>query len=111
MSFANEFLDLMTDTVTHAPMTGRDAYGKPSWGAAVSYACRVSYKHQKVSSARAGSQGEDVISTSQVIIPNELLITMDDKFTLPNGTTPLIQMWEIASDEKGPVYTRVFFSG
>jgi hypothetical protein len=107
MSFVNEFRDLMTQTIRHRPLTGRDTYAKPTYGTEVSYKGRVVYKHQKVSSAR--SQGQDVLSTGYVIFAGLPTIKADDQITLPDGSTPLIQSWERQTDETGEIYVKVYF--
>ena len=44
----NEFDDFFNETITIEPFTGRDSYGTPSYGASVSYPCRINGSQRQV---------------------------------------------------------------
>jgi hypothetical protein len=97
---------MMPATVTVAPFVSRTSYGVPTYGAAVGYRARVSNKSQLVRNANA----EEVVARGNVILATVAPITVSDKVTLPDGTTPLILVVNVESDETGPIYTKLFFA-
>lgn len=105
MSFATEFRDLMTDTVTHYALSSRDAYGTPSYGAGTSYPARVVRKHKLVRDAA----GQQVVSTAQAWLGGTPAITPQDKVTLSDNSSPPIVAIERYQDEVGASHTVVFF--
>lgn len=105
----SDFLDLMPFTVTYEAAATRDAYGKVStYAAAISYRARVTYTHKRVVSR---ATGQDVVSSTQAWLAGVIaMLNVDDRITLPDGTTPLIISWDLSTDEKGNHHTKVFFS-
>lgn len=102
-----DFLDMMPDTITHEPLTGRDDYGKPTHGASVEYPARVVYK-AKWLEAKDGSQ---VLAKAIVWIGGIPTISPEDKIVLPDSTTPPILSIERYPDEDGLHHVKVFFGG
>ena len=101
--------DMMPHTVTRRPATGRDAYGKPTYGAAITYQGRVSYKTKRITSR---TSGQDVIASGNVIVMGVIAdIHVDDLFTLPDGSIPLVINWSTVADEEGDHHTTVYFGG
>jgi hypothetical protein len=106
MSFAQEFSDMMRDTITHQPCTGYDRYGKPTYGASTSYPARV-VRDNKMA---RNPQGEEVVSTCQVRICGTPAVTPADKITLSDGTVPVILSVSRPQDETGDdASTKVYF--
>ena len=104
-----DWLDLCPATVVYQAAATRDAYGKvATYAAAVNYRARVTYSHKRVTSR---ATGQDVVSSTQVwiigIIP---ALNVDDRITLPDGTTPLIVSWDMSTDEVGNHHCKVYFS-
>lgn len=111
--FADESLDLMTQTVTLAPFTGRNSYGDMTWGAAKTYHCRIS----DASAAVYTASGEEIHPHATILIhpkatDGTVLTTLgvepdNAKITLPTGETPRILSVGANFDEAGIVYWKV----
>jgi hypothetical protein len=108
MGILADLADLMPATVVIAPTTGRDDFGKPSYGAGVSYKGRVVYKNIKVASRVTG---EDVVASGFIVLSGLPVLHIDDRVTLEDGTTPLMHAWDQIPDEDGPLYSKIYFSG
>ena len=80
-------LDMLTETVTHEPYTGQNAYGAPQYGAPVQLAARVAYRVTTLTNA----QGQERTSTSVVYLNGDVEISVRDRITLPDGSKPAIQ--------------------
>lgn len=103
----SDWLDLMPATVAYQTVTGRDAYGKPTYDTARDIRCRFTQKNVRVTSRITG---DDVISSSNIWLAEALTaINIDDTFTLPDSSTPDIVNWETVSDESGTHHTKVYF--
>jgi hypothetical protein len=102
----SDWEDMMSDTVTLAAVSSRDAYGKPSYGTARSYSARVVYKQTRIVNR---TNGQDAIATGVVWVGGTPTIGIDDRMTLPDGTTPVILNWERPTDEDGAHHTKVYF--
>ena len=104
----SEWADMMPHTVTYEALKSRDKYGKPSYATAVSYAARVKDRTKSVPSRVV--PGQDEVSHSEVWIGGIITnIRTDDRFTLPDGSTPSIIDWLVVPDEDGDHHTKVFF--
>ncbi len=62
----------------------RDGYGKPTYGALVTYPARVEGKNQLVRAAT----GDERASTTMVTLAGGPTIGTEDKLTLPDGSSP-----------------------
>lgn len=101
----NDFTHMMPHTVTHAPVSSRDAYGKITYGTSTPYTARVVYRNKQVRSAT----GELVMAAGMVWFAGVVSISGDDKITLPDGTTPQIISVEKYADDGGDRFTKVYF--
>ncbi len=103
----SDWLDLMPSTVTHEAVATRDEYGKPAtYATAASYRARVSSSHKRINSRVTG---QDVTASVQVWLNGIISsINVDDRITLPNGTTPQILSWDVPSDETGEHHMKVY---
>ena len=104
MPLPGAILAQMTDTVTHAPLTGRDEYGAAIYGAATSYQARVVPTHRLIRSP----QGSDKVATTVAWIATTDAIGPEDRLTLPDGSSPAILQVDRYTDARLP-HTRVFF--
>lgn len=104
MPFVDAFLDLMPDDVVWTPLSGRDDYGKPTFGSPVEFAARLVREHKLVRNAA----GETVVSTAHVWIGGVPEIGPEDRVTLADGTHPPIVSVERFPDETGPSHTKVY---
>lgn len=108
--FLEDFADLCAEIIVWDPMTGRDAYGKPTYsGSPQTFQGRRTFKRSRIP---AGSNGlaVDVIAESEVWILGLPDVKLDDKVYVQGDTTfpPIVQVAKY-SDEDGPLYTKVFF--
>jgi hypothetical protein len=101
-----DFLPLMPRCITHAPVSSRDAYGKPTYGASKTYRARVTRETKRV---RSRVNGQDAISDTTVwvggVIPN---LGIDDRITLHDGSTPTLISWEAPEDETGGHHMKLY---
>jgi len=109
MGSVSDWLDLMPFTITYEAVATRDAYGKVlTYADSVDYRARVTYKHQRVASR---ATGQDVIASIQVWIEGVITtINVDDRVTLPDGTTPLIVAWDLPTDEIGNHHCKLYMN-
>jgi hypothetical protein len=104
---------LMSTSVSVAPFTGRDGYGKPTYGTAVTYKAHISRKRELVRSA-GGQQvesGQAVhLNTNAAIQPTALLTlsTGDVGSTEAAQTSPTIVAVARLSDQRGPHHTVLY---
>lgn len=106
----SDWLDLCPQTVVWKPLTGRDAFGKPTYGAATEYRGRRVKKMTRVRSQR--NPGSDVIADSHVWIlglpdvkyEDAVYVSGDDEAKLP-----AILAVENYPDENGPLFMKVYF--
>ena len=103
-----EWLDMMPDTVDYEAVKTRDAYGKvTAYKVKVSYRARVRYHTTRVVSR---VDGQDVTSSVQVWIHGILAdLDVDDRFTLPDESTPVLLSWDQIPDEHGTHHQKLYF--
>lgn len=106
MSGINDWLDLMPAVVTVQSFISRNADGAPQYGSPVSYRARVSNKNQLIRDA----SGEQVVARGVAWLATVDPLTVYDSYTLPDGTTPKILAVDQTPDEKGPLFTKVYFA-
>lgn len=76
-----QFASLMTQTVSIAPKTGYDAYGKPTYGSDVTYKAAVVGEMKLVRDTR----GQQVPSKQQVYLMSNAAVRPEDRITLSTG--------------------------
>jgi len=81
MSFEDEFLDVMVDTVIWEKKTGVDEYGNAIYAAPVTIQCRVGSKATRILT----SNGDEVVSKANIYTAGDFDIAADDKITQENG--------------------------
>jgi hypothetical protein len=105
------FLPLCRQRIVWQPLTGRDPYGAPIYGAPTTFPGRRSYKYSRVASYERGTkgQGAEVISESQIWIlsipfapqvkyEDRIFVEGDDLTRLP----PILSIQQPA-DETGQI--------
>ncbi len=102
----DEFNDFLNDTVTVEPLVSRDGYGTPTYGAAVSYQCRVSGNEIQV----ADVSGVVRATKATIYIMGNPTINPADRLTMPAGffpqQPPMIGV-NTLSDENGPHHVEI----
>jgi len=105
MSFINDFKDCMTDSMTWRPFTGRDEFGKPSFGSGSTFKGRLTRKNRLV----RDNQGEETVSGAQFTVLGSPAVGPQDQVELSDGTTPPIASVERFQDDRGYSHTVVMF--
>ena len=103
---------LMRQLCTIAPRAGEDSRGKPTYGAAVNYRCRMVRKEVETVDAkgRIMTSGHTLyLASADLILPDAQLVlsTADVGSTEATATSPPIIWSDTYPDERGPVYTAV----
>ena len=85
---------MMTETIQHAPYLGRDAYGAPTHGSLTVQPARVQYVSKRFTNA----QGQELMSRAIVYVNGTLVVGIQDKVVLDDGTSPKIQRVDTWTD-------------
>lgn len=85
MSFDSSLLDLFEDTITLEAFSAETGARVQSFGSAVTYRALI----QRGARRTIGPQGREVISNTQVTIPDRVAIDQRSRVTLPAGFVPL----------------------
>ena len=93
---------LMQQTISVAKFKRLDQYGDAVYDLdnPQSVQCRVSYRPQMI---RDGD-GREVVSSAQVWTSGNTGITVQDKVTLPDGSSPILLRVDSPPDETGQIY-------
>ena len=104
---SGKFLEMMPDTITFNAGSAIDKYGKRTYGGTVTSASgRVVYETRLIKD----TEGQDVVSAGRVYLYGPYSsLTLSDKITLPNGSTPVILSIETKKDTGGNHHTVVHF--
>ena len=102
----SDWADLMPAEVTVQSFISRTSYGVASYGSPVTYQARVQFTNRLIRI----SESEQAVARGKVWLATTDAITVQDKILLPDGTTPLILTAQVIEDEKGPLYTQLFFA-
>lgn len=96
-----DLLDLMQDTVTIEPRTGTDKFNNLSYGPPVSVKCYIARQNRR----SLTRDGREIISTAQVFLADPaLVVTADDRLTLPGGQVRAIHEVLGGRDDTGPYW-------
>lgn len=105
----SEWLDMMADTVTVYPLTGRASDGKPTYSATgVSYPAYVNMKNHLV----VDRQGRTVTARGYAILGTTTVIGIEDKVVLPaeyTPTTPPLIDVNVQTDKSGNHHVKLVF--
>ncbi len=99
--FADLFIDMMATTVTVQEIIGRDTYGAPVFGSPRSYVARVNNLQRNV----IGPEGQLVVSRGRAWLDTVDAMTVNDRFTLADGSEVKMLNVNQVPDETGPAYT------
>lgn len=101
----SDFADMMTDTVTIAAESSKDAYGKPTYAAGTQYDARVNFRSRKVTN----EDGQEEIARGEIWIMSNVVVATTDLVTLSTGDTPKVITTERFQDETADHHTKVYF--
>ncbi len=87
---ASDWLSLCQQIIVWQPLTGRDNYGAPIWGAPQLFNGRRVFKNQRVAAYERGTkgQGPEVLSESQIWILAALNIGYEDACYVQGDPVP-----------------------
>lgn len=103
--FADDFLDMLVDTVTVQKLTKRADDGQPVWGATTPYPSRINYETHNV----IGPNNQLVTASGVIWMACADPVSADDKITFPDGSLPTILKVAQGSDENGVAFTKLSF--
>lgn len=106
MSLPSELSDLMLDEIVLEPVVGGpDKYNNFTYGPAVTVRCQLSRTNKRALDRR----GRELTSTAQMILATpELVVTTDDRLTMPDGTQPaIIEVLSTPDSDGSPYYLEV----
>lgn len=84
VTFDKSLLFGFEDTITYEPPTTQTQAQVQSYGTAVTYQALI----QKGARRTIGPNGRDIVSNTQVIIPDRVAIDQRGRVTLPSGFVP-----------------------
>lgn len=85
-----------TRSVQIAPFVSKNAYGKATYGAPVTYPACLDYTVKNIVDFR----GNTFITSSWIALPPDTPVYYEDQVTLPNGAKPYIGTISDAYDEE-----------
>lgn len=92
-------------TVTIAPWRSRDAYGKPSYGPNATYPARVETDIKTVRTP----DGQERTSNTTILIAGGPSVSLKDRLTLPDGSTPpIVSLATQPGPDGAALYTLLF---
>lgn len=106
MAIDSALTALMVQSITIAAVATKDAYGKRTWGSASTInQCRVQTGDHKV----LDSTGQEKVANGRVYVPGAPTLTLNDKMTLPDGSSPPILAINRFGDENGSHHTVIHY--
>jgi hypothetical protein len=113
-SFASEFAELCQQVIVWEPMTSRDVYGKPIYGAQQTFQGRRTFEISRIPLKHGGAgprgQGVDVISDSVIWMLATPNIRYDDLVFVQGDQPPIPTVLSVERypDETGlDVYSKI----
>lgn len=89
--------NLLRQKVTVRPYVGVDRYNKPTYGTAVTYDARVTFRQRLIRAA----DGQEKMSSGEVWLDGSATLGTLDELTLPDGKVPLLLRVDRLADEAG----------
>lgn len=102
------FLDFLEQSITIEPYVSDNKYGEASYGASVSYQCRIEYVNKVIRTA----ENIERVSTATIFVNTATVINPRSKITLPSGHTPAnspILSVQVQVDETGLTHHTVIY--
>lgn len=101
--FADDFLDLMPNSVTVQTFLGVTDDGQRMFSSPITYRARVNTKTHNV----IGAGNQLVVARGTAWLDTVDPISVNDKIILDDGTVPIVLAVNVEPDENGPAYTRL----
>jgi hypothetical protein len=101
----SEWLDMMPDSVTITPRTGRSVTGNPTYTGAIPYSfpCRVEIKNHIIA-VNVGGESREIMARGRVFGATTAVPSTEDQITLPSEYVPInppILAVNVQPDERG----------
>ena len=85
---------MLTETIIHAAYVGRDAYGVSTFTSPVTHKARIEYVTRRFRNVA----GDEMMSRAIVYVDGTVVVGLQDKMTLSDGTSPKIQRVDMWTD-------------
>lgn len=106
MAIDSLLTDLMIESISVAAVASKDAYGKRTWGSPSTISnCRVQTGDHKI----LDSLGQEKVANGRIYVPGAPTLTLNDKITLPDGSSPPILSIERFGDENGSHHSVIHY--
>jgi len=99
----SDWADLFTQTITLEEASSENEYGGRNYGSPASYSARVVAQNKYI----RRPNGVEFLSTTKVWIQGTPTVSLDDRITLPDSTTPQILLVRQYPDELGDHHTEL----
>jgi hypothetical protein len=99
------FSSMMPSSVTITSVSATDAYGKRTFAGATTIQCRIQKSKRLINSA----DGKQIPEEGRVYCYGTSSATVNDRLTLPDGSTAPILSVETRNDEVGSYVTVISF--
>ena len=97
----------LSSTVAIEPYSALDEFGQSTYGTSVNHAASIAKKAVKTFAV----DGAEVVSSTQVYLDGSASVSVNDKITLPDATTPrIINMETINDPGDGSAYMKVIYT-
>ncbi len=103
---ARELQALCPNTVTIQPFASADSYSKPTYGSGVVYTCLIAKQPKMVRTVT----GQEKVSMAQIYLTSAPGVSVKDKVTLPDGTTPAIIHVDTYPSDTSTAYFEVIYT-
>ena len=107
MALEVDFKELCPHSITRAPFSSQDKFGKVTFGAGTAFSARVLTELTKVMDA----SGQEKMAETTVWIYGNPSFDVRDKITLPDATTPPILRIERFPDMDGAHHEKLYLGG
>ena len=109
MATADKVMDSLQATVTHRAFASRDSYGKPAYAAGVPVKCLLTLAPRFLGPSVDG--GSAIVADATLVIPRPIVLTQEDKFTLPSGESMRVLRSQALVDPDGAAYGVTVYVG
>ena len=109
MATADRLTDSLQATVQHCTWLTRDGYGKPAYAAGVPVKCLLTTAPRFLGPSVDG--GSAIVADATLVIPRPLVVTQEDKFTLPSGESMRVLRAQALCDPDGAAYGVTVYVG
>lgn len=104
MPLEQELIDLMLDTIVLERATTKDKFAKFNYEVAAHPRCQIVRMNKRALT----EAGRETTSTLQCILADPTLdVTVNDRLTLSDGSTPAIIEIDAVKDDEGPYYLEI----